>query len=185
MPVRGDRKEKHMNFTEAARLKRFIKENFSVILHIHDTCGGLYISIDEPDELVKEFILAYCLENGIPVTVSSDGRSFFPASKDSLTASEADEKKKGFYDQVDDLDIVYVPAAKRAVAYVNKNKVGYCSYYESDGKWIIDHTVVEELYQDKGIAGKLVECLAKEARKAGVEIEAECSYAIKWFEQHL
>ncbi len=172
-----------MNFTEAATLKRFIQKNFSVILHIHDTCGGLYVSIDEPNESVKEFILAYCRENGISVTVSSDGTSFFPDGKDNPNGAESKDENEKFFDVIDDLDVVYVPAAKRAVAYVNKNQVGYCTYYEADGKWIIDHTVVEELYQNKGIAGQLVQCIVNEARKRGVEVEAECSYAIKWFEE--
>ncbi len=172
-----------MNFTEAARLKRFIQKNFSVILHIHDTCGGLYVSIDEPNEAVKEFILTFCRENGISVTVSSDGTSFFPSTNDPLDNSESDDKHDRYFDLVEDLDVVYVPAAKRAVAYVNKNQVGYCSYYESNGTWVIDHTVVEELYQNKGIAGQLVQCIVNEARKRGIEVEAECSYAVKWFEE--
>lgn len=173
-----------MNFTEAAKLKRFIKENFSVNLHIHDTCGGLYVSIDEPCEPVKEFILSYCRANGISVTVSSDGTTFFPTASDKLDTSMSDNQQDQHFEYVKDLDVVYVPAAKRAVAYVNKKQVGYCSYYESDGKWIIDHTVVEELYQNKGIAGQLVECIVTEAGKRGIEVEAKCSYAVKWFKEH-
>ena len=173
-----------MNFTEAAKLKRFIQKNFSVNLHIHDTCGGLYVSIDEPNEAVKEFILAYCRANGISITVSSDGTSFFPAAKDDLGGPESDDPQDQNFEFVKDLDVVYVAAAKRAVAYVNKKQVGYCSYYESGGKWIIDHTVVEELYQNKGVAGKLVRCIAEEAGKRGIEVEARCSYAVKWFEEH-
>ena len=173
-----------MNFTEAARLKRFIKKNFSVNLHIHDTCGGLYVSIDKPDEAVKEFILAYCRENGISVTVSSDGRSFFPSAKDQLDDPKPVNPQDQNFEYVKDLDVVYVAAAKRAVAYVNKKQVGYCSYYESGGRWIIDHTVVEELYQNKGVAGQLVQCIVEEAGKRGIEVEARCSYAVKWFEEH-
>ena len=173
-----------MNFTEAAELKRFIKKNFSVNLHIHDTCGGLYVSIDEPNEPVKEFILAYCRAKGISVTVSSDGRFFFPAAKGGRDDPESDVRQDQKFEFVKDLDVVYVAAAKRAVAYVNKKQAGYCSYYESGGKWIIDHTVVEELYQNKGIAGQLVQCILDEARKRGIEVEAMCSYAVKWFEEH-
>ena len=172
-----------MNFTEAAELKRFIQKNFSIILHIHDTCGGLYVSIDEANDAVKEFILAYCREKGISITVSSDGKSFFPSEKDSRDDRDSKAQKDKYFDVVEDLDIVYVRSAKRAIAYVNKNQVGYCTYYESEGKWVIDHTVVEELWQNKGIAGQLVQCIVNEARKAGVEVEAECSYAIKWFEE--
>lgn len=173
-----------MNFTEAAKLKRFIQKNFSVNLHIHDTCGGLYVSIDEPNEAVKEFILTYCRENGIAVTVSSDGTSFFPTAKVGPDDPDSDNQQNQNYEYVKDLDVVYVAAAKRAVAYVNKKQAGYCSYYESGGKWIIDHTVVEELYQNKGIAGHLVQCILDEARKRGIEVEAKCSYAVKWFEEH-
>ena len=173
-----------MNFTEAAELKRFIKKNFSVNLHIHDTCGGLYVSIDEPNEHVKEFILAYCQANGISVTVSSDGRFFFPAAKGGPDDPESDARQDENFEFLKTLDVVYVAAAKRAIAYVNKKQVGYCSYYESDGTWIIDHTVVEELYQNKGIAGQLVQCIVNEAGKRGIKVEAKCSYAVKWFEEH-
>ena len=173
-----------MNFTEAARLKRFIQKNFSVNLHIHDTCGGLYLSIDEPNPPVKEFILAYCRANGISVRVSSDGRFFFPDAKAGMNDPEEDVQQDQNFEFVKDLDVVYVAAAKRAIAYVNKKQVGYCSYYESDGTWIIDHTVVEELYRNRGIAGQLVQCIVNEAGKRGMKVEAECSYAVKWFEEH-
>lgn len=174
-----------MNFTEAAKLKRFIQQNFDVILHIHDTCGGLFVSIDEPNDTVKEFILAFCRENGIPVTVSSDGTAFFPGNKEGVNTEEADRKQEKFFDPLEgaDVDVVYVPAGKKSVAYVNKKQVGYCTYYEADGKWVIDHTVVEEIWQNKGIAGLLVQCIVMEARKKGIEVEAVCSYAIKWLQE--
>lgn len=172
-----------MNFTEAARLKRFVQKNFSVNLHIHDTCGGLYVSIDEPHEAVREYIVSFCKEAGIAVTVSSDGTQFFPADRHKPFSPEDKAVQDRFFDISEDLDIVFVPAGKRATAYVNKKEVGYCTYYERAGIWVIDHTVVEELWQDKGIAGKLVERIVTEAKKRGIAVEAECSFAVRWLSQ--
>ena len=40
-----------MDFIQAAELKRYILKHFSIVLHIHDTCGGMYLSLDEPSQL--------------------------------------------------------------------------------------------------------------------------------------
>ncbi|MBQ9236161.1 MAG: hypothetical protein IJ184_06850 [Alphaproteobacteria bacterium] len=43
-------------------LKKKIKENFGIELHFHDTCGGMYFSVDEKNEQVSEYIENYFKE---------------------------------------------------------------------------------------------------------------------------
>lgn len=37
-----------MTISDAAELKRAVKEKFRVELHLHDTCGGQYFTLDVP-----------------------------------------------------------------------------------------------------------------------------------------
>ena len=37
---------------DAGQLQREIEEQFNVHIHIHDTCGGFYFTLDEPNEAV-------------------------------------------------------------------------------------------------------------------------------------
>ena len=69
-----------MSFSEAAELKHFILKKFDVVLHIHDVCGGMYLSIDQPHEAVKEFMILYCKEKGYGINVSEDGTQFYIGS---------------------------------------------------------------------------------------------------------
>ena len=62
-------------------------------------------------------------------------------------------------------------------------KVGYLQY-EEDGKlWQASHTVVDTAYGGRGIAGKLVDKLADEARLRDKKIYPICSYVAKKFDQ--
>lgn len=46
-----------------------------------------------------------------------------------------------------------------AKAYNDEGKeVGLCEYYEKDGKWVLNHTVVDPSIKGQGIAGKLLDC---------------------------
>ena len=169
-----------MNFTEAAELKRFILNNFSVALHIHDTCSGLYLSLDEPNPAVKEFILGYCCELGIPVTVSADGTQFFPGLKaDDGSGDDPVAARIGRR-----IRIEYEPAHRRSAAYDGTRQIGTCTYHQSGGVWTIDRTVVEPSYRQMGIAARLVERVAQEADRKGAPLKATCSYAVDWIEQN-
>ncbi len=159
-----------MDFTQAANLKNYILRQFNVVLHIHDTCGGLYLSIEEPDEGVKEFILAYCKELSISVTVSEDGRSFFPGVR-----AEAESSR---------IWIAFEPDRFRATAYEGKTAIGVCTYSEDGEVWTIEHTYVDPPYRDKGIADQLVEKVVSEAKTRGFRIVPVCSYAEEWFKSH-
>ena len=159
-----------MDFTQAANLKNYILRQFNVVLHIHDTCGGLYLTIDEPDEAVKEFILSYCKELSIPVTVSHDGKSFFPGVR-----AQADSAR---------IWIAFEPEQFRATAYDNNTAIGVCTYSEEGKEWTIEHTYVEPSYREKGIADQLIEKIVTEAKEKGVKIIPVCSYAQEWFDAH-
>lgn len=161
-----------MDFIQAAELKRYILKHFLTVLHIHDTCGGMYLSIDVPNDYVKEFIIIYCREMSIPLTVSEDGTSFYPG-----TRSEG----------IDDdtvIRIVFNKDQNKALAYAGDVIVGECSFSEIGEKWRIDHTYVEPLFRDRGIADTLVEKVVVEAKTGGKTITSICSYASKWLQHH-
>lgn len=162
-----------MDFIQAAELKRYILKHFSIVLHIHDTCGGMYLSLDEPNEYVKEFIIIYCREMSIPLKVSEDGTSFYPGIR--VEGKEDDTV----------IDIVFKEEQNRALAYAGNTIVGECSFSESGDRWRIDHTYVEPLFRDRGIAEQLVEKVVREAKAKGKRITSICSYASKWLQQHM
>ena len=50
-----------------------------------------------------------------------------------------------------------------AKAYNDEGKeVGLCEYYEKDGKWVLNHTVVDPSMKGQGIAGKLLDCVLEQ-----------------------
>ena len=72
-----------------------------------------------------------------------------------------------------------------AKAYNDEGKeVGLCEYYEKDGKWVLNHTVVDPSMKGQGIAGKLLDCVLEHAREKKVKIVAECSYVAHAFEKN-
>lgn len=48
----------------------------------------------------------------------------------------------------------------------------------------INHTFVDESLRGQGIAGKLMEALARYLLSQNKKAVPTCSYALKWFEQH-
>ena len=78
-----------------------------------------------------------------------------------------------------ELNIRFENYRNRAAAYDGDREVGECTFTRSDNRWVIEHTEVDPLYNGNGIAGKLVEEVAQNARKTGVKILPLCSYAKK------
>ena len=72
----------------------------------------------------------------------------------------------------------------RAAAYDDMKEAGECVVEVGNGCWTIIHTGVDKAYGGQGIAGKLVQCVADEARREGLKVVASCSYAKAWFEKH-
>lgn len=52
------------------------------------------------------------------------------------------------------------------------------------GVFNINHTFVDESLRGQGIASKLVEDAVKAIKEKGGKIQATCSYAVKWLENH-
>jgi len=48
----------------------------------------------------------------------------------------------------------------------------------------INHTYVDDSLRGQGVAGQLVEAVAKQLRSENKKAILTCSYAIKWFEKH-
>ena len=70
----------------------------------------------------------------------------------------------------------------RVVAYDGDKEIGKCDFIEIGGAWNIVHTEVDDLYQGRGIARKLVESVVENAKKFDKRLVADCSYAKKVIE---
>ncbi len=63
--------------------------------------------------------------------------------------------------------------------------VGYIDHPEvRPGVVNYEHTIVEDAYSGRGIAGELTKAAADQLRKDGIKAELSCSYSIKWFAKH-
>ncbi|MCB7320655.1 RDAC family protein [Lacrimispora sp. 210928-DFI.3.58] len=67
-----------ISLTEAAKLKAVLKDNFSVQLHFHDSCGGQYFSLDEPaEESLRQWIADYAEEKRLRAVFTEDRCGFY------------------------------------------------------------------------------------------------------------
>lgn len=82
------------------------------------------------------------------------------------------------------IKIVYEEQNLRTAAYDGDKLAGRCTYVVRDGLWELEHTIVDPAYGGQGIAGKLVQEIAAQAREHGVKIVPVCSYALKAFEKN-
>ena len=74
--------------------------------------------------------------------------------------------------------IVFEEENRQAAAYDGDKLIGECQYSAAGTtKWIISHTGVRPVYNGRGIAKRLVECVIAEARARGVRILPLCPYA--------
>ena len=71
----------------------------------------------------------------------------------------------------------------RAIALEENIIIGECSFVENEKYWNITHTEVNNSYQGRGIARKLVNCIVKVAKDCNKNVIAECSYAKKILEK--
>ena len=51
------------------------------------------------------------------------------------------------------------------------------------GVFTIDHTFVDDSLRGQGIASQLVQVAVDEIGRRGGEVQATCSYAVKWLEE--
>lgn len=52
------------------------------------------------------------------------------------------------------------------------------------GVYTIDHTIVDSSLQGQGVAGQLVQAAVYDIESQGGQVQATCSYAVKWLEKH-
>lgn len=64
------------------------------------------------------------------------------------------------------------------------HRMGEITYVDHGDHWLADHTFVRPAYRNRGIAAKLLEAMAEEARARGVKINPLCSYVVKQFNQN-
>lgn len=62
------------------------------------------------------------------------------------------------------IKIVYEEQNLRTAAYDGDKLAGRCTYVVRDGLWELEHTIVDPAYGGQGIAGKLVQEIAAQAR---------------------
>ena len=65
----------------------------------------------------------------------------------------------------------------KSIAYDDSKQIGECNFIEKEDVWNIIHTEVDNKYQGKGVARKLVECIIENAKTQNKKIIADCSYA--------
>lgn len=52
------------------------------------------------------------------------------------------------------------------------------------GVYTIDHTFVDPSLRGQGAASQLVQAALEQIKENGGRVEATCSYAVRWLEQH-
>ncbi len=81
------------------------------------------------------------------------------------------------------MDYKYEKENSRVAVYDDGKEIGECTYSESKGLWIIDHTYVDPTYRGQHIAENLVKEVVDKAREEGVKIIPLCPYAKKEFDR--
>ena len=75
------------------------------------------------------------------------------------------------------IEIKFDKENNKSVAYDGNTKIGECVFVETETNWNIIHTEVSNLYQGQGIARRLVESVAENAKEYNKKVIADCSYA--------
>lgn len=65
-----------LTFTEVTELKEEINRRFSSQIHFHDGCGGQFFTLDEKNDELEKFIIAYFTERNLRAKFSEDGLHF-------------------------------------------------------------------------------------------------------------
>lgn len=81
------------------------------------------------------------------------------------------------------IKIDFIKGQNKSVAYDDNIQIGECDFIEIENCWNIVHTEVDNSYQGRGIARKLVEKVIENAKENNKKVIAECSYAKKILEK--
>lgn len=60
----------------------------------------------------------------------------------------------------------------------------FLAYSERNDRMILTHTDVPQSHEGQGLGGKLVKAAADDARRRGVLVVPQCSFARAWFGRH-
>ena len=80
-------------------------------------------------------------------------------------------------------DIRHDAASHRFVTEVDGH-VAHLDYAPAEGRIAITHTIVPPAIGGRGIAGALVQAALEHARKGGLKVDPQCSYADVWMRRH-
>lgn len=71
-----------LDFFEINDLKIYLSEHHAQTIHLHDTCGGQYFTMDQADEYTEGLIKDYLSKMGQQVIFEEDKLSFtIPSDK--------------------------------------------------------------------------------------------------------
>ncbi|MBW0103846.1 GNAT family N-acetyltransferase [Pseudonocardia sp. KRD291] len=84
----------------------------------------------------------------------------------------------------DAIALRHAPDRSRYEIDVDAEPAGFAAYLDRDGRRIFFHTVVEERFGGRGLAGKLVAHALADTRGAGLRIVAMCPYVAKYVSTH-
>ena len=65
-----------LSFDEIIKLKKLVQNNFNTKLHVHDTCGGQYFSLDKKFDNIENVINDYLSKQNLHARFSADMLSF-------------------------------------------------------------------------------------------------------------
>ena len=65
-----------LKFDDVIKLKELILREYNAKLHMHDTCGGQYFSLDTKLDGVEEFVNEYLSQYNMSAKFSQDSLSF-------------------------------------------------------------------------------------------------------------
>lgn len=84
------------------------------------------------------------------------------------------------------MKIEFEESKHRAAAYddAHKKVVGVCTFSNSQGLWIIDHTQVDEGMKGEGLGKQLVDRVVEEARGNRVKVLPLCPFAKRLFDEN-
>ena len=69
-------------------------------------------------------------------------------------------------------------------AVAGSSVMGRLTYSQHDGVRTAEHTLVPRAIGGRGVAGKLVEALVRDARAQGFKIDPQCTYVADAFTRH-
>lgn len=75
-------------------------------------------------------------------------------------------------------------ASDRFVIHADGAEAGFTQFVDVDGDRVFFHTVIDEAFGGRGLAGKLVAQALTETRDAGLRIAAICPFVVGYIAKH-